>query len=58
MDAAAVLTVQQLKDLLFEREFLIVFEEEKVLACEVFKLLDVLALHTLPTSFVKYFVEF
>lgn len=46
-----------MKDLLFEREFLIVLDEEEGLARDVFKLLDELALHELPAPAVKYLIE-
>ena len=58
MDVAATLTLQQLKDLLFEREFLVAIDEEEGLAHDVFKLLDALALHEHHSSIVKYFVDF
>lgn len=58
LDAAATLTLQKLKDLLFEREFLLVLDEEEGLTRDVFNLLDELPLHELPASIVKYFFEF
>lgn len=58
MDASATLTLQQLKELLFEHKFLIILDEEDVLAYDVFKLLDALALNEHHASIIKYFVEF
>lgn len=58
MDAASTLKLHQLKDLLFEHEFLIVLIEEEGLACDVFTLLDELVLHKLPAPTVKYLIEF
>lgn len=58
MDVAATLTLQQLKDLLFEREFLVTLDEEEGLAHDIFKILDALALHEPHGSIIKYFVDF
>lgn len=43
---------------MFERKFLTVLEEEEGLACDIFKLLDELALHELSALAVKYLIEF
>lgn len=58
MDVVTTLKLQQLKDQLFEREFLIVLEEEEGLARDIFKLLDELALYELPAPTVNYLIEF
>lgn len=58
MDVAATLKLQQLKDLLFEREFLIVLKKEEGITRDIFKLLDELALHELPAPTVKCLIEF
>ena len=43
---------------LFEREVLIVIEKEEGMAYDIFKLLDELAFHELPSSAAKYLIEF
>lgn len=53
-----VFILQQLKVSLFDDEFLGALEREWEIARDVFKFLDSLALHDLPSSMVKYFVEF
>lgn len=58
MDVSATLKIQQLEDLLFEREFLTVLDEEEGLARDVFKLLDALALYEISALTVKYLIEF
>lgn len=58
LNAAITLTLQQLKESLFKHDFLLALEEEEGLVRDIFKLLNTLALHELPASMVKYFVEF
>lgn len=43
---------------LFDDEFLGALGKDGEIAHDVFKFLDSLSLHDLPTSMVKYFVEF
>lgn len=57
-DATITLKLQQLKDYMFEREVLIVVEEEEALVHDILKLLDKLALHELPALVTKYLIEF
>lgn len=58
LHAEVIFILQQLKASLLDDKFLGALEREGEIARDVFKLLDSLALHDLPTSMVKYFVEF
>lgn len=58
MDASITLKLQLLRDYLFEREILIVVEEEESLGLDILKLLDKLARHELPTPIARYLIEF
>lgn len=53
-----IFILQQLKASLFDGEFLCTLEREGEIARDIFKFLESLALHDLPASMVKYFVEF
>lgn len=53
-----VFILQQLNTTLFESDFLCTLEKGGELSCDIFKFLDSLSLHDLPTSMAKYFVEF
>lgn len=58
LSVEATFTHQQLKAPLFDHDFLPALETEEELARDIFKFLEVLALHDLPASMVKYFVYF
>lgn len=53
-----VFILQQLKASLCDDGFLDALKKHGEVACDIFKILDSLALRDLPASMVKYFVEF